>query len=165
MAFKKASAQSECTTCRLNYPAESCISPSYPLTGACEARPQHWSVQSEWGHYWPANERQNKTGVRFTLLFWAVLCGADKATMLWCEGTMVAGRGSASARGQVSDVAFSLWSQLDMHDSRHFHVTGYSSRLAMALLKFCGRGDETLHEWVWDGVLVPWSCAGGGGRD
>lgn len=91
--------------------AECCISSPGPLTSACEA---HLSlatalINAFWmGPLLTSKWVRKQNSVRFTLLFWALLCGEDKATTLHarCEGTMMAVHGAASARGQASDVRF-----------------------------------------------------------
>lgn len=113
--------------------AECYISSSGPLTSACEA---HLSlatalINAFWmGPLLTSKWVRKQNCVRFTLLFWALLCGEDKAATLWCEGTMMAVHGAASAAGSSEwRQVYGSWTQLSMHDIRQFHVIGYRSCL------------------------------------
>lgn len=112
---------------------------------------------------------QKQNCVRFTLLFWAVLCGVDKAATLWCEGTMMAvhSHGTASAWGQVSDVDFQF---VIMNSARMTVVTFTSSDEHLSwrgssFLILCNGQFIVFYQWVLgSNLLFVVVCRGGSSK-
>lgn len=99
---------------------------------------------------------KTKLCVHFTLLFWTALCATDKATALWCKGTVMAvcSQGSVSAWGQVGDIdwSLSLWIQHAWQSSLSRHRI-VQCRRGSSSFKLCKAQINMSCQRVWGSAL------------
>lgn len=121
------------------HPAEWCVSECCPLTGACEAHPSKAvaPINAFWmGPALTSKWVQKQNCVRFTLLFWAALCWAHKATMLkeqWWQYILM-----AKHKPRVKWVTYTLARDCELN-SAHETVVTHTSEFLFSAFKLCSR--------------------------